>query len=53
MNRGLIGVALKCKDVLFSSKPLSDPDYNSNIDIDTTLPLLTIPLIGEHEFIVI
>jgi len=47
LNRGVIGVAAKRKEVVFTSKPLNDVDYNSNIDIETTLPLLTIPLIDD------
>jgi len=46
----LIGIAIKNKDVLFTSKPNKDFNYNSNLDIETTLPLLTIPLI-ENDFV--
>ena len=50
ISRGLIGTAVKRKEILFTPKPTNDVNYNSNYDIETTLPLLTIPLI-ENEFI--
>ncbi len=47
LNRGLIGLAVKHQKVLFCIKPTNDVDYNSKYDIETTLPILTIPMIDK------
>ena len=44
-NCGLIGDAIKKKSIIIITNPLKEKNFNSLVDIETTMPVLVVPII--------
>ena len=49
---GIIQLAIKLKQTIDTIEPLNNYDFNPVIDINTSLPLMTVPVLGEGQDIV-
>lgn len=48
--KGILGKAFSEYKCIYSYRPFLDPDFNANYDIDTSSPIVTIPLIYKKHY---
>lgn len=49
ISKGIIACSVKRRQMVYTFKPSSDPNFNPIYDIDTYMPLVTIPIFDEKE----
>lgn len=45
---GLLGSAIKSRSILIITNPMQEAKFNSMVDIETTMPILVVPIKCSH-----
>jgi len=52
-KQGLVGLALKTREIEYTNSIFQSIYYNNNVDIETGFPLITIPIADEKNSVIV